>query len=125
MTDLQAETARLIALRKKMRLQRCLSRSETWTMLDHIEALSAQNAALQAEAVALTARAEAAEAEVGRDDNLIFDAYKALLVLHRILDKTGLSAGTRAAQQIADRIVAAHPEVVARATLAEIGGGND
>ena len=69
-------------------------------------------------------RAEAAEAKVARDSDLILDAYKAILVLHRILDKIGLDAGTRAAHQIADRIVAAHPEVIGRAALREIGDGN-
>ena len=44
------------------------------------------------------------------DSRLLLDAYKAVLVLHRVMDKHGLTAGASAAENIADRIVAAHPE---------------
>jgi len=67
----------------------------------------------------LTARAEAAEAMVDRDADLLLDAYKALLVLHRMLDKHGLTAGVEAANSLANRIVAAHPEMPGRAAMKE------
>lgn len=51
---------------------------------------------------------------------LLLDAYKGLLVLHRLLDRAGLTAGVKATDAIADRIVAAHPEFPARTTIAEV-----
>lgn len=48
-------------------------------------------------------------------DTLLFDAYKALLVLHRMLDSVGLTLGIKAAEQIADRIVSANPDFLPRA----------
>lgn len=65
----------------------------------------------------LTARAEAAEDAATQDWNLLLDAYKGLLVLHRILDKAGLAAGADATNSLADRIVSAHPEMPALAAL--------
>lgn len=51
------------------------------------------------------------------DADLLLDAYKGLLVLHRMLDKAGLVAGVRATNNITDRIVAAHPEFPGLAAL--------
>lgn len=62
---------------------------------------------------AATLRALSASVEVGAD--LLLDAYQALLVLHRLLDKIGLHAGVKTANDLADRIVAAHPEFPGRA----------
>ena len=73
--------------------------------------------AAESERDALAAKLAAAEARVGADADLILDAYKAVLVLHRILDKIGLDAGVKTAENIADRIVAAHPEMPARISL--------
>ena len=57
-----------------------------------------------------------------QEADLLFDAYKGLLVLHRLLDKIGLAAGVKATNDLADRIVAAHPEFPARASLRAIAG---
>lgn len=74
-----------------------------------------------AEAIAdrdrLAAANAALEAQVAADADLLLDAYKAVLVLHRTLDKLHLAAGAKTAENIADRIVAAHPEMPARASL--------
>ena len=51
------------------------------------------------------------------DADLLLDAYRALLVLHRVLDKAGLTRGAETAENIADRIVAAHPEIPARSAI--------
>ena len=82
MTDLQAETARLLALRKRMHLRLPLSRKDTWALFDHIETQATQIDALTEErdrfeaalgracmvggTTYLIERAEAAEAKVGR-----------------------------------------------------------
>lgn len=60
--------------------------------------------------------AAAKQREAG-DAELLLNAYKAMLVLHRICDKSGLTAGADAANNIADQIVAAHPEIVGLASL--------
>lgn len=60
----------------------------------------------------------ALSASVEVDADLLLDAYQALLVLHRLLDKIGLHAGVKTANDLADRIVAAHPEFPRRAALA-------
>lgn len=71
------------------------------------------------------ARASLAEAlAVPTDDTqLLLDAYKGMLVLHRMLDKVGLTAGVKATNSLTDRIVAAHPEFPALAALRAIGEG--
>lgn len=51
------------------------------------------------------------------DTDLLFDAYKGMLVLHRTLDRMGLARGSATASRIADKIVAAHPEFPARTAL--------
>lgn len=48
---------------------------------------------------------------------LLLDAYKGMLVLRRILYKAGLVEGGSAADQIAKRIVDAHPEFPGLASL--------
>jgi len=53
------------------------------------------------------------------DTELLFDAYKGLLVLHRMLSEEGLTAGVNAASQIIGRMQAAHPEFPARAAIRE------
>ncbi len=53
----------------------------------------------------------ATDARLAEDASLLLDAYKALLVLHRVMDKHGLAAGALAAENMAGRIVAAHPEI--------------
>lgn len=62
------------------------------------------------------------------DAGLLLDAYKAVLVLHRVMEKHGLTAGASAAENIADRIVAAHPEfpglcALRGTALARVKGG--
>lgn len=62
------------------------------------------------------------------DAGLLLDAYKAVLVLHRVMEKHGLTAGASAAENIADRIVAAHPEfpglsALRGAAIARVKGG--
>lgn len=59
----------------------------------------------------------AADAPPEAVDTLLFDAYKALLVLHRMMDSAGLTAGVDAAEQIADRIVSANPDFPPRTAL--------
>ncbi len=59
---------------------------------------------------ALTAQPSPDVAALVDDAGLLLDAYKAVLVLHRVMKKHGLTAGASAAENIADRIVAAHPE---------------
>lgn len=48
--------------------------------------------------------------QVGADAGLLLEAYKLVLMLHRMMDKHGLTDGVSALTSIADRIVAAHPE---------------
>lgn len=60
--------------------------------------------------------------DAARDVELLLSAYKGLLVLHRIMVKSGLHAGEKTTSELADRIVAAHPEFPARAALRAIGG---
>ena len=83
---------------------------------DHLTRLSHALAAEKAKREAM---------EEARDVDLLFDAYKGLLVLFRVLDTAGLTAGVEATIQLADAIVAAHPEFPARtalrATLAKHG----
>lgn len=61
-------------------------------------------------------RADIADARVNAaveaERELMLDAYKGMLVLHRMLDKVGLVKGVDAAASIADRIIKAHPEFV-------------
>lgn len=66
---------------------------------------------------AALAKSDTVRALVKADADLLLDAYKALLVLHRVLDKAGLNVGAETASNIADRIVAAHPEIPARSAL--------
>ena len=80
-------------------------------------------AKLEADLAAANARADALREAAELDADLLFDAYKAVLVLHRILDKQGLEMGVKAANEIADRIVKAHPEfpgLTALRALAEV-----
>ena len=74
---------------------------------DHLAALAAEKAKREA------------------DTDLLFDAYKGLLVLFRVLDKAGLTAGADTTNALANAIVAKHPEFPARtalrATLAKHG----
>ena len=51
------------------------------------------------------------------DANLLLAAYKGLLVLHRMLSKSGLSVGAETATYITDQIAAAHPEMPGLASL--------
>lgn len=51
------------------------------------------------------------------DTDLLFDAYKGLLILHRTTDRMGLALESATASRIADKIVAAHPEFPARTAL--------
>ena len=90
------------------------------------EQAAAAITAMRAQLAAANARADRAEAALAaaevathvpakvqalvEDSRLLLDAYKAVLVLHRVMDKHGLTAGASAAENIADRIVAAHPE---------------
>ena len=67
-------------------------------------------AKLEADLAAANARADALREAAELDADLLFDAYKAVLVLHRMLDKQGLEMGVKAANEIADRIIKAHPE---------------
>ena len=60
--------------------------------------------------------------EAARDTDLLLDAYKGLLVLHRLFDKIGLQAGAKTTSDLADRIVAAHPEFPGRAALRNLAG---
>ena len=60
--------------------------------------------------------------DAAQDVELLLSAYKGLLVLHRIMVKSGLHAGEKTTSELADRIVAAHPEFPARAALRAIGG---
>ena len=93
--------------------------------LDDLDAVKA-NATFweNRENIAATARAEAAETALaamtereGVDAVLLLAAYRGMLVLHRMCDKSGLAAGAAAAENIADQIVAAHPEMPGRASL--------
>ena len=65
----------------------------------------------------MTDRDKAVELLARADIELLFDAYKALLVLHRMLDKQGLTLGVKTAEDLADRIVKAHPEFPPRTAL--------
>jgi hypothetical protein len=80
------------------------------TYQDIVKDLTAENEAHAAELTRL-------RAQVATDADILLDAYKALLVLHRVCDKAGLFAGAEAANSIADRIVAAHPETPGRTAL--------
>ena len=55
-------------------------------------------------------RADKVRALIDADTLLLLDAYRGLMILHRILDNAGLAAGVKATENIAGRIVAAHPE---------------
>ena len=78
-------------------------------------------AVARGELIRATPEALAASPEVQAlmqpDADLLLDAYRALLVLHRVLDKAGLTRGAETAENIADRIVAAHPEIPARSAI--------
>ena len=79
-----------------------------------------------ADAITRLSRALASEtAKREADTDLLFDAYKGLLVLFRVLDKAGLTAGADTTNALANAIVAKHPEFPARtalrATLAKHG----
>ena len=107
MADLNETAARLLALRKKMHLQRCLSRRETWGLLDLIEAQAREIAAL-------TARAEAAEAKVA-------NVRKAVAEYHLALDRREHGGG--AAHICLTKVeVALEMPWVQGAALREIGG---
>lgn len=98
----------------------------------HCDEAADRNAELEAEVQRLNAgwqtanqaalEAQLAAATAGRVDDvdLLFDAYKGLLVLHGILDRMGLALGSATANRIADKIVLAHPEFPPRAALRAI-----
>ena len=78
---------------------------------DFITGLAAASGdTLAAESASLKAREKV-------DANLLLAAYKGLLVLHRMLSKSGLSVGAETATYITDQIAAAHPEMPGLASL--------
>lgn len=62
-------------------------------------------------------------ANAARDTELLLDAYKGILVLHRMLDRVGLTKGADAANSLAGRIVEAHPEFPGLSSLRAIAEG--
>lgn len=48
--------------------------------------------------------------ETKQDRELLNEAYKAMLVLHTMLDKYGFALGTAKARKICEKIQNAHPE---------------
>jgi hypothetical protein len=93
--------------------------SECRRMREEYNAASDQLAAAEAEVARLEGAGQA-------DADLLFYAYKGMLVLQRLLTKTGLTAGIEAAGQIIARIETAHPEMPARSSLrATPTEGND
>lgn len=51
------------------------------------------------------------------DADLLFDAYKGLLVLRKMLDVAGLKAGVEAADSLIERMETTHPEMPGRSAL--------
>ena len=92
---------------------------------DLVPALLAERYAALAEVARLSHALAAETAKREADTDLLFDAYKGLLVLFRVLDKAGLTAGADTTNALANAIVAKHPEFPARtalrATLAKHG----
>lgn len=85
-------------------------------MIQRGEALALTRDPFGAETV--TSQAIAAIPTRSYDDvDLLFDAYKAILVLHKSLDTYGLTLGAQVARELADRIVKAHPEFPPRTAL--------
>lgn len=102
----------------------------TWHEVNTIESAKAAAQADHEARIrsALTTQPSPDVAALVDDAWLLLDAYKAVLVLHRVMEKHGLTAGASAAENIADRIVAAHPEfpglsALRGAALALVKGG--
>lgn len=72
---------------------------------------------MRAERDTLAAENASLKAREKVDANLLLAAYKGLLVLHRMLSKSGLSVGAETATYITDQIAAAHPEMPGLASL--------
>lgn len=77
----------------------------------------AELARVKAERDCLAAENASLKAREKVDANLLLAAYKGLLVLHRMLSKSGLSVGAETATYITDQIAAAHPEMPGLASL--------
>ena len=108
--DLAAKVsnAALTGLPEQARLRE--SMEATFTKASHVIRALAPADGLAAENASLKAREKV-------DANLLLAAYKGLLVLHRMLSKSGLSVGAETATYITDQIAAAHPEMPGLASL--------
>ena len=133
MTDLITENARLRAALEAAKRDTALALAQVDRLLTLTTTLATERDDSREYAVALEAELKARAAlavpapdavqEAARDTDLLLDAYKGLLVLHRLFDKIGLQAGAKTTSDLADRIVAAHPEFPGRAALRAIAGG--